>query len=271
MSIQSQIEALEQLAEIDAELLSLEGELTAERGDLGGKRAQLNELESKLAATEASVGEMERVRNDLVTEARQMSVQMERSRDKLNRCRTEREVNAAQREVEELRKLFKDRENEIGKLADLIEQARVEVEGTTQQRDALAGELGASAGEVETRLSQLEAGAAEKRARREEAAKAVPVVMFRKYEMIRKRRGSALAYTTSGTCSACNMALAPMMFQVLRRGQSFDQCPSCNRILYFRPEAPAGSDAADSPAEETGVPAQAVSEDSTSEVESPSQ
>ena len=27
-----------------------------------------------------------------------------------------------------------------------------------------------------------------------------------------------------------------MMFQKLRRGEDFDQCPSCQRILYFRPE-----------------------------------
>jgi hypothetical protein len=25
-----------------------------------------------------------------------------------------------------------------------------------------------------------------------------------------------------------------MMFQRLRRGEEFDQCPSCQRILYFR-------------------------------------
>jgi hypothetical protein len=27
-----------------------------------------------------------------------------------------------------------------------------------------------------------------------------------------------------------------MMFQKLRRGEDFDQCPSCQRILYFRQE-----------------------------------
>ena len=37
-------------------------------------------------------------------------------------------------------------------------------------------------------------------------------------------------------CSACHIAISPMMFQKLRRGEDFDQCPSCQRILYFRPE-----------------------------------
>lgn len=237
MSIQSQIEALETLATIDAELAALESALEAETGDLGGKRAQLSELEAKLEAAQVAINGMEHTRNVLITEARQMSLQMDRSRDKLNRCRSEREVNAAQREVEELRKLYRDRENEIQKLGDLLEQARQDLDGTFQQKEELSAALGSNAGEVQGRLSELQAEAAQRHARRLEAAKAVPQALFRKYEMIRKRKGSGLCYTTTGTCSACHIALSPMAFQILRRGLAFDQCPSCNRILYFRAEA----------------------------------
>ncbi len=237
MSIQAQIEALEALAEIDVHLAQLESELSDERAALGGKRQQLEELLAKLQSIQASIAEMERVRNDLVGEARQMSVQMERSREKLGRSRTEREVNAAQREVEEMRKLFRDREIESQKLIGLIEQAHVDEQATTEQRDKLAAELGESQGDVETKLGQLEKESAQYRQQRDQAAKKVPPPLYRRYEMIRKRRGTAVAHTTRGTCSACHISLAPMMFQVLRRQEGFDQCPSCNRIIYFRTEA----------------------------------
>ena len=58
--------------------------------------------------------------------------------------------------------------------------------------------------------------------------------LYRRYEMIRKRKGTALASTTDGTCSACHIRLQPMLFQKLLRAEEFGQCPSCNRILYFR-------------------------------------
>jgi len=45
--------------------------------------------------------------------------------------------------------------------------------------------------------------------------------------MIRSRRGTAIASTTDGTCSACHMRLQPMLFQDLTRGNDFGQCPSC--------------------------------------------
>jgi uncharacterized protein len=236
VSIETQIQALEALAVIDDELGRLEADLVEEQGALSQKREQLGQLESKIAAVHGSVREMERMRNELITEIRQMSVQMDVSRDKLGRCRTEREANAAQREVEEMRKLYRDRELEAQKLNGLIDQARTDLEKTEAERLTLSSEMGSSAGAVETRLGQLGRETSERRALREAAAKEVPPVLYRRYEMIRKRRGSAICHTEKGTCSACHISLPPMMFQTLRRASQFDQCPNCNRLIYFRPD-----------------------------------
>lgn len=234
MNIQSQIAALEKLATADEELSKLEAELEAERVVLGDKRGQLEGLDQRLSTVTANIMEMERTRNELTSEARQMSVQMDRSREKLARSRTEREVNAAQREVEELRKLYRDRETEIQRLGGLIEQARADTLGLQDQRRSVSSDLGQNAGDSETKMGQLEHTAARLRVARELLVKDVPPVLYRRYDMIRKRRGSGLCHTTDGTCSACHIQLAPMLFQVLRRGEGFDQCPSCQRLLYYK-------------------------------------
>jgi hypothetical protein len=235
VKIASQIEALEKLAELDAELLGLDGVLAQEKETLDKRRGQLRQLDDKLAASRASIGEMEKTRNELLTEARQMSAQMERSREKLSRCRTEREVNAAQREVEELRKLYKDREMEVEKLSGLAEQARLESDATAKERDGIAAELGSTEGDVTTKLGELERDVAGKRKTRVGLVEKVQPVLYRRYETIRKRKGSSIAHVTDGTCSQCHMRIPPMMFQKLARGDDFDQCPSCARIIYYRP------------------------------------
>jgi predicted nucleic acid-binding Zn-ribbon protein len=243
VKIATQIEALEKLAELDAELLGLDGILAQERETLDKRRGQLRQLEEKLSVSRASTGDMEKTRNELLTEARQMSAQMERSREKLSRCRTEREVNAAQREVEELRKLYKDREMEVEKLSSLAEQARVESESTAKERDGIAAELGSTEGDVTTKLSQLEHDVAGKRKIRVGLVEKVQPVLYRRYEHIRKRKGSSIASVTDGTCSQCHIRIPPMMFQKMMRGDDFDQCPSCARIIYYRPP---GADSAES-------------------------
>jgi predicted nucleic acid-binding Zn-ribbon protein len=241
VKLQSEIDALERLSALDAEIKDLQDELSRERESLSKKRQSLQELEAKLERDRQSVEEMERMRNELMLELRQMSNQIERSREKLSRCRTEREANAAQREVEELRKLFRDREIEIERLNGLAEQARQGIETTTTERDGIASELGETEGATTTRLGDVESSATAKEVARKEIVAQVTPQLYRRYELVRKRRGSAIASTTDGTCSECHMRLPPMLYQQLRRGESFDQCPSCNRILYFKLEV-AGAD-----------------------------
>jgi hypothetical protein len=248
VNLRAQIEALESLATLDASLAKLEAELQREGDVLSDKKSQLEKLEERFESTKASVGDMDRTRGELLQDARHMSLQMERSREKLSRCRTEREVNATQREIEELRKLYRDRELEIEKINGLAEQARTELDGANTEREAL---LGALANDTRaSHLDSLEKDVSVVREQRKELVKAVPPALYRRYEMIRKRRGSAVAWTFQGTCSACHISLSPMAFQRLRRGEDFDQCPSCQRILYYR-EEPA-PDAADEQSAESG-------------------
>ncbi|HEX2880016.1 MAG TPA: C4-type zinc ribbon domain-containing protein [Polyangiaceae bacterium] len=234
MTIQSEIAALESLAEVDAALSVIEQEILQEREALAQKKVQLSQLESKLAKSKTSVDEMERTRGELVQDARQISLQMDRSREKSGRARTERESNAAQREIEELRKLYRDREVEIQKLTNLVDQARQDMDTSGSEREQVLGAIGSTEGETASKLAQLEQQAAEKRGSRAEFIKGINPVTYRRYEMIRQRLGSAVSHTVDGTCAVCHLTLPPMTFQKLRRGGDLDQCPSCRRIIYFR-------------------------------------
>jgi predicted nucleic acid-binding Zn-ribbon protein len=246
VTIQAQIDNLENLAALDVELKELRDAVNQERAGLDAKRTTLASLEERLARSQKNSGDMDKMRGDLMGEVRQMSIQVERSREKLSRCRTEREANAAQREIEELRKLYRDREIEVEKLDGFLEQARADMAQVTAERDTLLADLAAVEGDTVGRLAQGEAVVAEKEAIRKGLVANVPPVLYRRYELIRGRRGTAISSTTDGTCLACHMRLPPMLFQELTRENKFEQCPSCNRILYYRP-APAAASQSDAP------------------------
>jgi uncharacterized protein len=241
VSIQSQIDALEKLSELDAELKDLSDVLRKDRGELDTKKTRLSELIERLSRGKNSIEEMERARGDSMGEARQMLIQIERSREKLSRCRTEREANAVQRELEELRKLHRDREIEVEKLDALIEQGRADVTGVLVEHDKIEAELNEIEEEATGRIAEAQKRFDERSALRGDLVKAVPAQLYRRYELVRSRRGTALAYTHTGVCSACNISLQPMLFQKLKRGEEIGQCPSCNRIIYFRAVVPAGA------------------------------
>lgn len=241
MSIPNQIRALEELAAYDAELKTLDEQLASERATLAGLKGSLKRLEDKLALDRATIAAVDKQRNELITDVRQMMTQVDHSRDKMNRARTERETNAVQRELEELRKLIRDREDEIGKLTTDSDAQRAALEATEAEAKKIQDELSAREGDISSSLVKVEAQRAAKGSLREEVVKKLPPVLYRRYDAVRSRRGSGIAQTTDGTCKACNMSLPPQLFHRLRREPLIEQCPSCNRIIYFAP--PAGAPA----------------------------
>ncbi len=233
MSIPDQIRSLEQLAAIDAELRTLGEEIEKERSTLSTLRDNLKRLDDALAVERETLNRLDKTRNEFVNEVRSMSQQIDQSRDKLGRSRTERESNAAQREIEELRKLLKDREEELGKVTAESDAVRQRVEATEAEAKGVQDQLGSSEGEISSRLKAVEEVHRAKSVEREGAVKALPPQLFRRYDMVRQKRGSGIAQTTDGTCTACNMSLPPQLFHRLRREPLIEQCPSCNRIIYF--------------------------------------
>jgi predicted nucleic acid-binding Zn-ribbon protein len=234
---------LEDLAAIDAELKVLGDDQQQERGALDGQRKKLAALEEKLKGDRAQLAAIDKLKNEHVIEVRNMMTQLEHSREKMNRSRNEREANAAQRELEELRKLIRDREDEIGKLTTDAEGVRQQVTAGEEEAKQVSTELGATEGGVQTKLSNIETEQAQKNAIRAEAIKKLPAQLYRRYEMIRLKRGTGIAQTTTGTCKACNMSLPPQLFHRLRREPILEQCPSCHRIIYYVSAPAAAADA----------------------------
>jgi predicted nucleic acid-binding Zn-ribbon protein len=236
LSLREQIAHLEALAAIDSDLRRLEDQLSEERIAVTNLRSELAKLDERLATDRTSLAEMDKTRSELNAEVRQMTTQIERSRDKLGRSRNERESNAAQRELEELRKLQRDREDEIGKLQTLSEAAKKAIEETETQQKKITGELGGRESETSPELAAAAKERDKKLVERAAVTAKIQSMTLRRYEQVRKRRGNAIAKTTDGICLSCHMRLPPMLFQKLMRGEGLEQCPSCARILYY--EAP---------------------------------
>jgi len=233
LSIPDQIRALEKLASIDAELKELQEQQAQERSTLDGLKSGIARLDEKLASDASTLAVMDKARGELIQDVRNMTQQLEHSREKLGRSRTEREANAAQRELEELRKLVRDREEEIGKITADADAARQQNESTQAEHKKLVDDLNAREGDISSKLGEVNKAIGVKQAERDLAAKPLPPQIYRRYEMIRSKRGTAIARTTDGTCQACHMALPPQLFHRLRREPLLEQCPSCNRIIYF--------------------------------------
>jgi predicted nucleic acid-binding Zn-ribbon protein len=203
-------------------------EVTAER-DL--KKSEADAIRSDADETNVRRRELEAV---LSEEERRLKDR----RMRLTRIRTEKEHEAAQREIDGLKELSSRHEEE---LITLIEQAE-SVDGGLQAADEVVAEVQARLDQLETesrgRIEQLEreieADAGEREAIAEQL-KELDVRVMRRYTQIFERRdGLAVVEMVRDLCCGCNMAVPPQMANEIRKGQGLHQCPSCQRMLYWR-------------------------------------
>jgi predicted nucleic acid-binding Zn-ribbon protein len=235
-SVLEQLAALAKIAEIDAEALRSDTELKEipERmaeldGDvrrlgemLEAERTELNEADALLAAQEE--------------ELQNQNQSLARSKAKGARARNMREADAVERELDVIRRSMKEREEERTTLRGAIEKRR----GSVGKHEKELAELQKFAEEehqkADIRIAELQAIREKVRAGRRELAVKIPADVLRRYDMIRDKRSYGAVPIKNGICGGCNTSVRPNQAVAVRRGETFEQCPRCQRLL-FSPEA----------------------------------
>jgi predicted nucleic acid-binding Zn-ribbon protein len=208
------------------------------KDDVQRIEAILGEEREQLQETQAYKSELE----DAQAHDRDL---LAKTKSKLASIRTSKEYMATQREFETNRKLTSDREDEISKLDVAIKEKEAVIAEKEQQLDELRSHVADEAKETEGRLVDIEATAKGQRAVREQKSEAIQKGLLRKYDRIRRvRQGTAVVPATDGVCTGCRMQLPPQLYNILQRQESIEQCPNCQRIVFYVPEAGEDEEAA---------------------------
>jgi len=219
----------ERIAELDNDVRRLGEMLEAERNEL-------KEADSLLAAQEE--------------ELQNQSQALARSKAKGARARNMRETDAVERELDVIRRSMKDREEERETLKAAIEKRR----GSAGKHEKELAELERFAAEekqkAEARMGALQAILDRVMAGRRELAAKLPADVLRRYELIRdKRAGIGAVPVKNGICTGCNTSLRPNQTIAVLRGETFEQCPRCQRLLFSPDAAKGGEQAPQAPSE----------------------
>lgn len=226
LTLDEKIATLKSVAALDERIAVLSKEIEREKEGRLEKDREARALSDRRGALDASILEMERTRSSLQQELRQLVGQLEKAREKMLRCRNERESNAVSREVDELRRIQRERDIEIQKLAEFVEQAKAE-------RDGLEG--GETPAAESSSGATLEAERDGLLAERKALVQGFDGLLLRRYDAVRAKRGSGIAEVRKATCMACHIQLSPMLYQQMLHRKELLTCPSCLRILFLAP------------------------------------
>lgn len=203
------------IAEIEKKLLIHERRLEADRAALTANQKERKKCEGDIQIQEQKISKL---------------------KDQMLQAKTNDQYRAFQNEIDFC-------QNEIRRAEDRILELMSESDPLDKNVKAAEGALKAEKAEVEREKQQArertavdEKSAAELNQERAAIVAEITPAHYQQYEKVRKaRRGIGVAEAVEGRCNVCQIQMRPQFFQELRRGESFMQCESCNRILYYNP------------------------------------
>jgi hypothetical protein len=232
--MRDQLRALAKLSEVDDSARDIDQELKDIPARIAEMRGDVDKLEAMLARERQELEEAERLGRQQEGQLGQSSEMLARAKAKGAKSRNAREVDAAEREMESVRRTMREREEEQGRLREVIKKSRETLEQHQKEVAELRGTIEEDEAKARARIDELQNQRRTVLTGRDEIANKLEKALVRRYERIRERRGSAVVEVIDGTCQGCQMQLPPQQQIELQRGEDIQQCPQCVRILFVR-------------------------------------
>jgi len=233
--VRDQLRALEKLSVIDAAAREIDLELREIPARMDEMRGDIQRLEDLLSRERAHLGEAEKLLTSNDEEIARGAEMLGRSKAKAAKARNAREADAVERELEAVRRNIKEREGEKEKLLTAINAERETIGSHVEEFEKLKAVLAGEEEKARARIAELEADRSKVVVGRDEVTVKLQKTVLRRYEMIREKRGIGVVEVKDGICTGCRMQIPAQQFIELQRNESLEQCPHCQRIIFFRP------------------------------------
>lgn len=213
---------------IEARIAEAAAGVEAARASLSDNQQARRQLEKEVAAVDVRLAKFEDHKAAIKTNEQYTALLHEIATAKQDKDAAEERLLIQMEAGDGLARALKAAEAALAK-------AKKDGEAT---RTALAAERKALEADI-TRLTGSRKG---------ETAGLDPKALALYEQLLKGRRGVAVASMTKDTCNACHVRLRPHVEQQVRRNDSIVQCDSCQRILYFQ-----GAPAAQGPQDAQGA------------------
>ena len=191
-------------------------------------------LESLLAQERQQLAEAEQLKARQAGELKERGEGLQRARKKVAQASSIREADAAEREVEANRRAIKEREEELGRIAEAIEAKTASLAEREKDFEEARGVLKSEEESSVSRVAELQGERGKLLTGRDELTAKISSQVIKRYERLRTGLTNAVVIINDGTCTACRMALPPQLTIELQRADELHQCPHCRRIIIHK-------------------------------------
>lgn len=231
--LKTQLKLLKELQEIDFKLLKIETELNEIPNRIADIQKTAEVARETLKAQEAEKANLEKNRRLLEKE---LDAEIERLKErelKLYAIKTNKEYQAALKEIADAKTANKAREDNVIQLMEAIDAAGEKITQLTRELADKENDCKAALDQLKKREDELTREKGSATAKRGEIEPRVEPDILRRYQQVQRRFPDALAVLVKDACAGCSQKVPPQLTVEVLKWKDIIICPNCQRILYI--------------------------------------
>lgn len=202
------------------EIQRLEDTLHRERQALLEQESQFEEVKKKRLAKE----------QDLALEEEKVS----KAKQRLTTVKTNKEYQAALKEIEAIEKQNSKIEEEILTIMEEADALKISHEKTKEHFTLTEKTTEEEKSKLEQQLIECTQAIAEEEQMKEAFIAQIKPEVLDRYQRIKQNRPELTVVAVENSCClGCNMNIPPQLFNEVKKCQKIIVCPHCSRILYW--------------------------------------
>jgi predicted nucleic acid-binding Zn-ribbon protein len=233
--LKEEILKLIKLQAIDSEIAGFDHTIAKHQALVAGREKAIAEKQEAIANFRTKIELLNQKQVETKAEHDDAGARVKDRQNKMMQVQTSREHQALLKEIEENKRLVKETEERLLQFIEQIELLEKEVDTLD---NLCAGEQQLLAEEIENvdkEIKRIDVAKKSVISQREAEASLLQGPYLKRYTMLLTRRdGLAVVPVNDNVCQGCYMALPPQQVIEVRKAETFNLCPTCQRILYYK-------------------------------------
>jgi predicted nucleic acid-binding Zn-ribbon protein len=233
--MQEDIMRLIELQKLDLEIINIEKSIQNIPQSLQKAQKAQEELLKKIEELTALIEEKKKQKDLFESELKEEYHRLKVTQARLIQIRGSREYQLLLREIEEIKKANKQKEEEILKLMEEIEGLEKEKEELEKKLEEVNQKLKEEQDKFNAYCEELSSNKEKLLQKRQEIAEKIPARLLKKYESVKvKKGGIGIAPVINAVCEGCHMAIPPQLYNELQKDNRYYECPHCKRLIFYK-------------------------------------
>lgn len=227
------------LQELDTEIVSLKREKIEIPARIAELSSEISRLTEALAREQERFLNLEKEKRSNETGLKEEEERLVNSERKLSEVKTNKEYQAAQKEIEDHRIQNSLIEEQILLVMDQLDGLKTEIAQKEQELADKSKVINDDIKRLSARALTIEDQVVQKEKARKNLTKDLSPPYLSTYERLSRTFHSepVLVRVRKGVCTGCYMNLPAQFFNELLRDRDIKTCPNCARLIYLEEES----------------------------------